>query len=256
MKEKQIAIKVARQAGKELKKLFLNGNYTVTNKSKHEIVTTADKLAEKIILKEIKKNFPTHQILSEESGLTKNKSDFVWIVDPLDGTTNFSLHNPLFAVSIALTYKNEPILGVVYVPMMNDIYFAIKNNGAYLNNQKLTVSKTNKLENSITTYCHGKKLSEVKLANKIYNQLKLKGKDCRHLGTAAIELAMVARGLTEAFVIPGAMSWDVAAGALLVREAGGLVTDFNSNDWNSKSKNILASNRKIDQEFLKIIKKI
>lgn len=253
MTEKTLTQKIIKEAGQELKKLFFNRNFKTSFKSKHEIVTTADKLSEKIIIKNIKKYFPTHSILSEEAGLNKQKSDFLWIIDPLDGTTNFFMHNPLFSISIGLAYKNEIILGAIYFPILDELYFAEKGKGAFLNNKKIFVSKINKLEKSFLTFCHGSKITDIKKSIKIYTKLKLKSADFRQLGSAAIELAFVARGTTEAIMIPGANSWDVAACALLVFEAGGSVVDFNNKPWNLKSKNILAGNGKFNSAILKII---
>jgi myo-inositol-1(or 4)-monophosphatase len=253
MNSKQLAIKTAKEAGKELKKLFITRKVKATLKSKYEIVTTADKLAEKIILKDIRKHFPEHQILSEESGLTKNKSDYLWVVDPLDGTTNFFMHNPIFSVSIGLFYKGEAILGVIYVPMLDELYVAEKGKGAYMNNKKLKVSNETKPSNSYLTFCHGNKTNNINKAIQIYNKLKKQARDFRQLGSAAIELAYVARGITECILIPGALRWDVAAGILMVREAGGRVTDFKNEEWNVKSKDMLASNGKVHKALLRYV---
>lgn len=249
--EKEIAIRVAKQAGKELKKLFFSRKIQLQEKSKREIVTSADLLAEKIILKEIKKNFPSHKILSEESGNSKIISDYLWIIDPLDGTTNFFMHNPLFSISIGLLYKNEPLLGVIYVPLLDELYIAEKNKGATVNNKKIKVSNRRKISESYLTFCHGNKETHINKAISIYKTLKKEGKDFRQLGSAAVELALVARGITDSILIPGALPWDVSAGILLVREAGGKVTDFNNKRWTTKSKNMLASNAKIHNELLK-----
>ena len=251
MKEKQIAIKVSKEAGKELKKLFYSRRVKAVAKSKHEIVTTADLLAEKIIIKEIKKNFPDHQILSEESGLTKTTSDYLWIVDPLDGTTNFFMHNPIFSVAIALVYKKETILAVTYAPILDELYVAEKGKGATVNNKKIKAASRDKLSESYLTFCHGNKDKNINKAIIIYKTLKKEGRDFRQLGSAAIELAYVARGITDCILIPGALSWDVAGGILMVREAGGKVTDFKNKKWTLDSKDMLASNGKIHNQLLK-----
>ena len=251
MKEKQLAIKVAKAAGEELKKLFYSRRVKTVAKSKHEIVTTADLLAEKIIIKEIKKTFPNHKILSEESGLTENTSDYLWIIDPLDGTTNFFMHNPIFSVAIALLYKKETILAVTYAPIIDELYVAEKGNGVTVNNKKIKAATRNKLSESYLTFCHGNKDENINKAISIYKTLKKEGRDFRQLGSAAIELAYVARGITDCILIPGALSWDVAGGILMVREAGGKVTDFKNKKWTLDSKDMLASNGKIHNQLLK-----
>ena len=140
-KIKPVAVNVARQAGK-----LLLGEYkkfsrqTVKLKAKHEIVTKADLISERTILREIRKNFPKHEILSEEAGKNGKTSDYLWVVDPLDGTTNFSIHNPLWAVSIGVAYKAEVVFGVVYAPYLDELFVAEKGKGAKLNNKSIKVS--------------------------------------------------------------------------------------------------------------------
>jgi len=247
----QLAKSAARQAGKELKKLFYSRQFSTKLKSKHEIITTADKIAEKLIISKIKKHFPDHDILSEEAGAKKNGSDYLWIIDPMDGTTNFFMHNPIFSVSIGLAYKGKIILGVIYAPILDELYIAEKGKGAFCNNKRIKVSTRDKIEDSFLTFCHGNKEANIKQAIKIYNKLKLKARDFRQLGSAAIELAYVARGITECIMIPGILSWDAAAGILLVREAGGKVTDFAGKEWDLGSRDLLASNEKLHNLLLK-----
>ncbi|MDD5031836.1 MAG: inositol monophosphatase family protein [Patescibacteria group bacterium] len=253
---KNIAIDAARKAGKVLLREYDNFDRTkIKLKSRHEIVTKADLDAEKIIIKEIKKHFPAHQILSEEAGQTENESDYLWVVDPLDGTTNFSMHNPLWSVSIALSFKKEIILGAVFIPTLGELYWAEKGKGAYLNNQKIKVSKIFS-DRVLNTFCHGRAPKAIKKAIAYYTKQKLSGLDCRQLGSAAIELAYVACGRVESIVIPGTHSWDVAAGSLLVQEAGGKVTDFSGRKWNLENKNIAASNGQVHKNILNVLKKI
>ncbi|MBT4722821.1 inositol monophosphatase, partial [Candidatus Falkowbacteria bacterium] len=220
----QLAKSTSKQAGKELKRLFYSRQFTTQLKSKHEIVTTADKLAEKIIISGINEQFPDHAILAEESGRNKKKSDYLWIIDPLDGTTNFFMHNPLFSVSIGLAYKNEVVMGVVYIPILDELYYAEKGKGAFVDGKRIKVSKTSDIKDTFLTFCHGNKLTALNSAINFYGKLKKTARDFRQLGSAAIECAYVARGITDAIVIPGVKSWDVAAGTILVREAGGKVS--------------------------------
>ncbi|HRY63388.1 MAG TPA: inositol monophosphatase family protein [Patescibacteria group bacterium] len=254
---KQVSSAAAIKAGAELLRHFGKvSRALITTKSKHEIVTPADFAAEKIILSAIKKNFPTDRILSEEAGDNKKQSDYLWIIDPLDGTTNFAMGNPLFSISIALAKKEEIIMALVYIPFLKDLYLAEKNKGAFLNGQKIHVSVENKIANSFLTFCHGGSDVSVKKAINIYSKLKPVARDLRQIGTAALETAWVARGKTEAIIIPGVNPWDVAAGALLIREAGGIVTDLDGQPWTIHSKGIIASNKNIHQPLLNIIKNI
>lgn len=254
---KKTAIKAAKKAGAYLiKNFYHNHRDRATLKFKHEIATKTDLGAEKIILNIIKKEFPTHRILSEEAGKNYKKSDFLWVVDPLDGTTNYSMQNPIFNVSIGLFHQKEIVLGVVYAPLLHELYVAEKNKGTTLNGKKLHVSKTGNFHKSLLTFCHGHREKNIKRAIKAYNFFKLKGFDTRQLGSAALEMAFVAAGRTESIMIPGAHPWDVAAGTLLVREAGGKVTDFKGREWNLKSHDMLASNGKIHNQLLKFLKNI
>lgn len=253
-KIKRVAISAAKKAGKVLLIKYKNFNRgTVKLKAHHEILTKADLLSEKIILKEIKNNFSNHKILSEEAGQTKNKSDYLWLVDPIDGTTNFSMHSPFWCISIGLAYKEKVILGIIYAPILGELYITEKGKGAKRNNKKIKVSKYTK--KALHTFCHGRENKHFKVALKYYTYQKLNELDCRQLGSAAIELAYVASGRTESIMIPGVNSWDVAAGVLMVREAGGKVTDFKGKEWTLKSRNMLASNGKVHRALLRVINK-
>jgi myo-inositol-1(or 4)-monophosphatase len=263
---KKVAISAARQAGKILLHEYVNfDRKNVSFKSKHEIVTRADLLSEEAIIKEIRKHFPSHAILSEEAGYFKAMSEDApkWIIDPLDGTTNFSMHNPLWCVSIAVGINMPPyrsyehgeiVLGAVYAPVLGELYFAQKGMGATLDGQAIEVSDVSDGK-PLNTFCHGKDEKDIKRAVEYYRRQKLEGFDCRQLGTAAIELAYVAAGRIESTLIPGANIWDIAAGALLVREAGGKVTDLKGIDWNTGSRDILATNGRVHRTILKVIGK-
>lgn len=248
------AVLAAKEAGRALLKEYENFNrQTVRLKSSHEILTRADLLSEEIILKEIRRNFPMHGILSEEMGSAPGQSEYLWTVDPLDGTTNFSLHSPLWAISIALSRGDEILFGLVYAPRLEEMYLAFRNEGARLNGRGLKVSDMEKGK-ILNAFCHGRQEKDLKRAIKYFSRQKLNGFDCRQLGSAALELAYVAAGRLESIVIPGANSWDVAAGVLLVREAGGKVTDFSGRQWYLDSQDMLASNSHIHQDLLKAVK--
>lgn len=250
-----VAVTAAYSAGEKLlERYYKYARNDARFKSSHEIVTKSDAISEKIIISEIKKHFPDHRILSEESGKFKGASDYLWVVDPLDGTHNFSMHNPLWAVSLALFKGDELVLGVVFAPVLNELFLAEKGGGAWLNGRRIKVSRY-KGEKVINTFCHGSKLSDIKKALKYYNYHKLHDLDCRQLGSASLELAYTACGRIESIFVPGANSWDVAAGVLLVREAGGRVTDFQNKNWNLKSPEMAASNGLVHKDILNSINK-
>ncbi|MDD5071950.1 MAG: inositol monophosphatase family protein [Patescibacteria group bacterium] len=273
---KNVAVNAAKKAGKILLREY--GNFDrkkIKLKSRHEILTKSDLNAEKIIIKEIRKYFPDHRILSEEAGqinpapLKRSKktyhkmtdysercgADYLWIIDPLDGTTNFSIHNPLWSISIALVKGKEIILGIIFVPFLKELYEAEKGKGARLNGKKIKASNIFQGK-IINTFCHGHKEKNIKKALAYYKKQKLSGLDCRQLGSAALEMAYTACGRIESIVIPGANPWDVTAGVLLIREAGGRVTDFSGKEWNLDSKDLAASNGRAHKNILNILKKI
>jgi len=253
---KKTAILAAKKAGQYILKNFHKVRQKdIKNKGGFMgLATKIDIEAERIIKQIIKKRFPEHSILGEESGQTKRKSNYLWIIDPLDGTHNYLMGNPLFCTAIALTYKKEVILGVVYAPFLKELYWAEKNKGAFLNGQRIKVSKKTNIKDSIFYFCHGYHLKDVKKALTIYSKLKLKARDVRQLGAGGIETAWVAAGRAEGFTIPGGNPWDVAPGIILVREAGGRATDFKNKDWTLGTKDMVCSNGYLHKKLLKFIK--
>ena len=268
MNHKLLATSIAKRSGALLLQQFNRGVVAWHLKHRHEIVTGADVASEKIILQEFRRATPTYQILSEEAGLirsanwrtAKHRSEYMWVVDPLDGTTNFTVHNPLFSVSIALYRAGEPVLGVVYAPYLGDMCVAEVGKGAYLNGKRIHVSKTFKINKAFLTYCYGQEKKHMHRAMELYRYFKLRSVDMRQLGSAAIELAWVAAGRTDSIVIPGTKPWDAAAGVLLVTEAGGKVTNFQGKPWRfvdaktraiSQNVDLLATNGKLHRGILR-----
>jgi myo-inositol-1(or 4)-monophosphatase len=257
---KKLAINSALDAGDLILKKFNNFDRSqVKYKAKQEIVTAADLASEKKIINTIKKSFPGHRILSEEGGGADTSSDHVWIIDPLDGTTNFSMHNPLWSVSIGVAYKNNIVLGVIYAPVLGELYIAEPGKGAYIQDLRLGKKKkmsvsSKKDKEALHTFCHGHNKKAIQQALKYYKYQKLNKTDCRQLGSAAIELSYVAAGRLESIVIPGTNPWDVAAGILIVREAGGRVTDFHNKKWTLDSQDMAASNGKVHEQVINAIK--
>lgn len=257
-RELKVCQSAAREAGAMIKKeFFSHRDQKITFKKHDERVTATDKKSETIILRHLKKNFPDYDVLSEESGLTNNTSvDYEWIIDPLDGTTNFTIHDPVFCVALALLYKRRPVLSVIYIPLLEEMYWAIRGQGAYRNNRRLRVSPAVEMKKSIITYCHGSGPANTKKAFSLYTHFHNINHHTRHFGSTSIELAMLAAGHTQAHLVTGAHLWDLVPGVMLVREAGGLVTDWQNKPWQIKVKTILAANPKMHQKCLNELKKI
>ena len=219
-------------------------------KADKSFVTAADKDAETAILKEIKKHFPDHGILSEESEEEKSTSPFQWVIDPLDGTANFLNGIPMFAVSIAVLKDGVPVAGVVYHPIGGAMYSAEKGKGMTWKGKPAHVSEDG-CEHAMISFGPGKK--EKEHLNKMLYNAESFVKSKRYLGCTALELGFVARGGTEGFICIGLHKWDYAAGVLLVEEAGGTITDFEGKPWVFGSSDyFIASNGDIHDALLKL----
>ena len=206
-----------------------------------DAVTRYDKMVDELIIREIMGRYPNHSLLTEESGLVKGDPDWLWIVDSLDGTINFADSNPLFSVCIAVIHKGELLLGTIYAPAINELYLVEKGNGAYLNQRRIHVSETSDFAQSYLFYCEGgekDRLRTRRAITKVYPEVM----DLRKLGSAGLETAWVAAGKGEAYFTTKIEPWDVAPGVLLVREAGGRVTDFAGNAWKPEKSDLLFSN--------------
>ncbi len=245
-----VAVSAAREAGALLLKYFgkVEGSY----KADKSIVTVADIKAEELIRSRIREKFPDHAIVGEEMGGEGIGSPYVWSIDPLDGTTNFVVRNPFFAVSIALVRHAEPMLGVVYYPFADELFHAVKGGGAFLNDESIAVS-TKVLDSSVLTFCNNRDVDSVNRMVEIFARLKPVNNKFRQMGAGSLELSYVACGRVEAFMMVGANPWDVAAGAVLVREAGGIATDFDGSEYDLNSKDILATNGLVHEELLRLV---
>jgi myo-inositol-1(or 4)-monophosphatase len=226
------------------------------SKGLHDFVSYVDLGSEKIIVEKLGKLLPDSGFLAEEGTSKKSGSEYCWIIDPLDGTTNF-LHNlHPFSISIALTRGNEIIAGVVYEAGWKETFTAWKNNGAWLNGKRINVSKTARLTDSLIAtgfpYSDFSGLSEYLVC---MEYLMKHTHGIRRMGSAAIDLAYIACGRYEGFFEYGLKPWDIAAGAILIREAGGLVSDFSGNEKNVSGLNIIASNSLIFNAFHEIVSK-
>ncbi len=230
MKYASDAVECAKIAGKFLREVFRSGNITIEYKDLNETVTSADKGSEQLILEYLTERFPDHKIISEESGASGNgSSEFVWYIDPLDGTTNFAHHIPFFNVSIALQKRSEIICGAVYNPLLDEAFYAEKGFGAYLNGMKIEPSKNSNLKHAFIGCCHGRKDDEISKFIELMRKFKPKVKDMRKLGSGALELCYTACGRIDAFIGYGIKPWDFKAGLLIGLEsgckAGGILKD-------------------------------
>jgi myo-inositol-1(or 4)-monophosphatase len=248
------AVKAAREAGRMLKE-NLHVSREICYKGEVDLVTNFDNRSQKMIFQSISKVFPDHDFIAEE-GLEKEKgSDFRWIFDPLDGTTNYAHSFPVFAISIALEWKKSVVLGVVYDPMREEMFTSIRGEGAFLNRESVNVSATDDLNRSLVATGFPYDLRESKTNNIAhFNNFLTRVQAIRRCGSAAMDLCYVACGRFDGFWELKLKPWDVAAGALMVTEAGGCVTDFKNQDFNIHSQETLVSNGLIHQQMLTVLR--
>ncbi|WP_018692992.1 inositol-1-monophosphatase [Algicola sagamiensis] len=249
-----IAIRAARNAGNVIARAFEHPDkIEAVQKGNNDIVTNIDKEAETAIIETIKKSYPDHGFVGEEFGQQGSaESDYLWIIDPLDGTTNFVKGIPHFSVSIALKVKGKIEHAVVYDPMRNELFAASRGQGAQLNGRRIRTSNMKELSGVLlaTGFPHRSKHHTEAYLN-IFGALFVHSTDIRRSGSAALDLAYVAAGRHDGFWEIALKPWDTAAGILLVKEAGGLITDFIGNDNVEKTGNIVAGGPKVVQNMLK-----
>ena len=248
---KQLALDGAKKAGGVLLEGY-SPLGAAKLKGRGHLVTKYDLESERIIIEEIRKKHPDHNILAEESGFAGRGSPYTWIIDPLDGTGNFTRGNPFFSISIALSYQKELLLGLVYVPVLNELYVAEKGRGAYLNDEPISVSPKGEVGTSFFVACEGSE-QDISRYVRLYSNIRPLSSEFRKLGSAAIECSWVASGRAEGYVTTKINPWDIAAGILLVEEAGGRVTDFEGKKWNFEQSDIIASNGKVHERLLGLV---
>ena len=252
---KQTLLEAVEAGGTELKRFF-NKEFKITNKvGINNPVTEADHASEAAIINIIKKNFPDHQVLAEETGALEKDSDYKWIIDPIDGTINFAHSIPLCCVSIAIEKGGEIIMAAVYAPILNELFFAEKGMGATLNGETISVSNETKVisSNLVTGFPY----TYINMPNgplEVFSRLIRKGIPVRRLGSACIDLCWVACGRFDGFYEHKLEAWDSAAGYLIVEEAGGKVTDHDGNKFSPYQHRIIATNGKIHEELLGVVK--
>ncbi|MBL7718620.1 MAG: inositol monophosphatase [Flavipsychrobacter sp.] len=252
---KEVLLEAVKEAG-AIVQTYFQGQFTIESKDGiNNLVTEVDKLSEDKIITTIKKYYPDHSIISEESGEEKQDSEYQWIIDPIDGTVNFAHGIPLCCISIALKKGNHLLLGTVYNPMMNELFFAEQGKGATLNGLPISVSKKSDFRKAcLVTGFPYKWPDEREHPIKVFERFVLEGLPVRRLGSAAIDLCWVACGRFDGFWEYNLSSWDVAAGYLIVEEAGGRITNFDGDAYSVFDKQTLATNGLIHEEMLRLIK--
>ncbi len=251
-----IAVRAARRAGSIINRAALDGGgLKVTSKRAKDFVTQIDQAAEQAIIDIVRKSYPEHGLLAEESGASQEDAEFVWIIDPLDGTTNFIHGFPQYCVSIGIRHRGALTHAVIYDPVRNELFTASKGSGAYLNDRRIRVSTLTKFGDALVgTGFPFKELTRLDLYTR---QLQTMMKTCagvRRAGAAALDLAYVACGRLDAFWELGLSPWDMAAGALLIQEAGGLVADLKGEQTFLESGDIATATPKVFTALLEALR--
>ena len=251
------AVNAALIAGKSIMRFYSRlDNLKITSKGFNDYVSEADQEAEKIITEVLIKAYPQYKITAEESGSNDINSEYEWFIDPLDGTTNFIHGIPQFAVSIGLCKNKIPIIGVVYDPFKNELFCAEKGKGALMNNKKIRVSKCNSIKSAIfgTGIPYRKKDHSGVYIETLRTLMDAKCGSIRRLGAAALDLAYVASGRLDGFWEFNLQPWDIAAGSIIVLEAGGYISDINGTEGYLENGNVLAANINLHKDIIDNLK--
>ena len=241
------AAQIAQEAG-ELLQGYFNARVSFELKGEHDLVTVADRASEKLIVERLTALYPTHSILAEEGGGHGGSSEYQWYVDPLDGTTNFAHGFPIYNVTLGLERAGELIAGVIVDPVRQEVFTAEKGAGAFLNGKRIHVSAVSRLKDSIAVTGFPSRKRHQNINVHFFYQLSMMTHGVRRTGAAATDLAWAACGRSELFWEFNLNPWDMAAGVLLVREAGGTVTDMRGAGFNLRGSHILADNTLVHQE--------
>jgi myo-inositol-1(or 4)-monophosphatase len=251
-----IAVRAARRAGSIINRAALDGGgLEVRSKRMNDFVTKVDHAAEEAIIEIVRKAYPDHAVLAEESGETAGRAEYQWIIDPLDGTTNFIHGFPQYCVSIAIRHRDALAHGVIYDPTKNELFTASKGRGAFLNDRRIRVSKCLRLADALVgTGFPFKEMERVDQYAKQLRAIMISTAGIRRAGAAALDLAYVACGRLDAFWELGLSKWDMAAGALMIQEAGGLVADLRGEDGYLESGEIACATPKIFPTLLESLR--
>ena len=251
----EAAVEIAREAG-ALLATFFERRVPFELKGEFDLVTVADRTSEKLIVERLRSYFPAHGIVAEEGGGHTSPSEYRWYVDPLDGTTNFAHSFPIFNVTLALEQAGEMLVGVVFDPIRQEMFTAERGSGAYLNNRRIRVSAPSRLEDSLMCTGFPSRRRHLDVNVHFYHQLAMATHGVRRTGSAAIDLAWVACGRLDAFWEFGLNPWDMAAGRLLVAEAGGQVSDMKGQAHRLTSPHLLADNGHLHEQILEIFAEV
>lgn len=253
-------LNIATQAARAASRIILRfmeqmDKVEVSEKSINDFVTQVDKLSEEMIISHIKKAYPDHSILSEEMGYQKGfTEEYCWVIDPLDGTRNFMHGYPQFSISIAILKNNVPELGLIYDPIRQELFTATRGQGAYVNSRRMRIGNAKHIgQTLIATGFPFRKKENTHSYLTTFEKVFTKCGDIRRAGSAALDLAYVAAGRLDAYWESDLYSWDIAAGALMVKEAGGIVTDLKGGETYLDSGNIVVANPKIHKELIQLI---
>ncbi len=251
------AIKAARRGAAVINRASFDiDRVSVTEKQHNDFVTDVDQAAEQAIIETLLKAYPDHAILAEESGASANlndESDYAWIIDPIDGTTNFMHGYPQYCISIALAQRGVVTQAVVYDPVRNDLFTATKGAGAYLNDKRIRVTKIDRIANALLSSGHGAGPRAIDEYLKMYAIMVERCQAVRTAGSAALDLANVAAGRADGFYEKGLKQWDIAAGSLLVTEAGGIVGEFSGESDYMKKGDIIAAGPKVFAQMVALL---
>lgn len=250
----ETAIHAARQAGKVLSRYARDG-FRIENKSAIDLVTEADHAAEQCVINVILASYPDHAFLAEERGhIGQSHSPYLWIIDPLDGTTNFAHGFPTYCVSIGLEYKEECVLGVVYDPTRDELFSATRGGGARVNDQPIHVSQTAQLDKALLVTGFAYNIRETPNNNlDHFARFALRVQGLRRTGSAALDMCYVAAGRFDGFWEVKLNAWDMAAGVVILREAGGKVTDFSGQSHSLYGQELVASNGRLHDSMVSVI---
>ncbi|HUK16081.1 MAG TPA: inositol monophosphatase family protein [Bryobacteraceae bacterium] len=252
----ETAVEIAREAGALLAHFF-ERRVAFETKGEFDLVTEADRASEKLVVERLRTHFPSHGIVAEEGGGHASPSEYCWFVDPLDGTTNFAHAFPVFNVTLGLARAGEIVTGVVYDPMRQEMFAAERGGGAYLNNRRIRVSSAKKISESLASTGFPSRKRHHNINIHFYYQLAMASHGVRRTGSAAVDLAYVAAGRLDYFWEFGLKPWDMAAGILLVEEAGGRVTDMKGGPLSvTASDHLLADNGALHDEVLEAFRAI
>ena len=251
-----IAVRAARRAGSVINRAALEGGaLEVRAKQRNDFVTKVDHAAEAAIIETVRKAYPDHAVLAEESGATPGQAEYQWIIDPLDGTTNFIHGFPQYCVSIAIRHRDALTHGVIYDPVKNELFTASKGRGAFLNDRRIRVSKCARLGDALVgTGFPFREVQRIELYTRQLKTIMQTAAGIRRAGAAALDLAYVACGRLDAFWEMGLSAWDMAAGALMILEAGGLVSDLRGDEGYLESGEIACATPKIFPALLEAVR--